>query len=107
LDNKELLLTTNKVAVASNLNIIEKYLKKLDNIDYSEIISSRLSQSKSYLKILSISYFVKDTNFPISPNIVESIIKLTHMFNNIVLAFYLCIIKASPKSDMVVIWVNI
>ena len=89
------------------MNIIEKYLKKLDNIDYSEIISSRLPQSKSYLKILSISYFVKDTNLPISPDIVKSIIKLTHMFNNIVLIFHLYIIKASPKSDIVVIWVNI
>jgi len=44
LNNKKLLLTTNKVAVASNLNIIEKYFKKLDDIDYySEIMSSRLS----------------------------------------------------------------
>ena len=38
-DSKGLLLTTNKVAATSNLNIVEKYLKELNN---SEIISSRL-----------------------------------------------------------------
>jgi len=41
-DGKGLLLTTNKVAATSDLNIIEKYLKELNNVNNSEIISSRL-----------------------------------------------------------------
>ena len=41
-DSKGLLLTTNKVAVTSDLNIVKKYLKELNNIDNSEIISSKL-----------------------------------------------------------------
>lgn len=102
-DDKELLLTTNKVTDTSDLNIIKKYLKELNNIDHSKIMSPRLSQSNLYLKILSISYFVKDTNLLIFPNIVNSIIKSMHIFNNIVLAFYSHIIKASPNLDIIVI----
>ena len=64
-DNKRLLITTNKVAITSNLNMIKKYIKDLNNIGYNDIESSKLSQSKLYFKILSISYFVEDTNFPI------------------------------------------
>jgi len=51
LDNKGLLLTTNKVVASSDLNIIEKYLKELNDVDSNEVMSSRLLQSKSYLKI--------------------------------------------------------
>jgi len=74
-DNKRLLITTNKVAAISNLNIIKKYMKDLNDIDLNNIISPELPQSKSYLKIFGILYFVKDTNLLISSNIVESIIK--------------------------------
>ena len=38
-DNKRILIITNKVAVASNLNIIEKYVKDLNKADSSNIIS--------------------------------------------------------------------
>ena len=39
--------------------------------------------------------------------IIETVIKESHIFNNIILAFQPCVIKISPKSDMAVIWVNI
>jgi len=70
-DNKGLLITTNKVTTVSNLKIIEKYIKNLNNIDSDNVISFRLSQSKSYLKILSISYFVKNTNLSLFFDITE------------------------------------
>ena len=70
-DNKGLLITTNKVTTVSNLKIIEKYIKNLNNIDSDDVISFRLSQSKSYLKILSISYFIKNTNLSLSFDITE------------------------------------
>jgi len=73
----------------------------------SKVISFRLLQSKSYLKILDISYYIKNTNLPIIPDIVERIIYTTHIFNNTVLVSYLRIIKASPKLDIVVTWVDI
>jgi len=41
-DNKELLITTNKVAVIFNLNIIKKYMKDSNDMDYSDIMSLRL-----------------------------------------------------------------
>jgi len=85
-DNKRLLITTNKVAATSNLNIIKKYVKNLNDISSSDIMSLMLSQSKSYLKILDISYFVKDTNLFILSNIIESVIKSNYIFNNTILA---------------------
>ena len=53
------------------------------------------------------SYFLKNTNLLINSNIIEEIIKNTHIFNNIVLASCLCIIKTSSKSNIAIIWVDI
>ena len=36
-DNKGILITTNNAAFASDLNIIEKYIKELNNVDYDNI----------------------------------------------------------------------
>ena len=92
-DNKDIIITTNKIAITSDLNIV----------DSSNIISPRLLQSKSYLKILDILYYIEDTNLLITINIVKRIIQITYIFNNIVLALHLHIIKTSPKSDIAVI----
>jgi len=87
--NKGIIITTSKVTVSFNLNIVKKYIKKLNNIDSNNIMSLRLPQSKSYLKILGISYFVKDIDLPIIPDIIERVIQNTHIFNNLVLTSYL------------------
>jgi len=89
------------------MQTIEKYIKNLNNIDSNEIISPRLFQSKSYLKILDISYFIKDTNLPIFADIIKIVIKSTYIFINTVLAFRPQIIKISLKLDMAIIRVNI
>ena len=102
-DNKNIIITTNQVATTSDLNIIEKYIKDLNNINSSVIKSLRLSQSKSYLKILDISYFEENTNFLITADIVERVIQTTHLFNNVILAFCSHIIKVSPKLDMAIV----
>ena len=70
-------------------------MKDLNEVNSNNIMSPRLLQSKSYLKILDFS------------DIIESIIKSTHIFNDIVLASQPCVIKAFPKSNMMVIWVDI
>ena len=90
-----------------DFNIIIKYIKNVDVIDSNDIIVQRLPQSKSYLKILNISYLIKDTNVPISFNIVKRILPLTHIFNNVVLASKPRVIKAFPKSDIAIIWIDI
>jgi len=73
-NNKGIVITTYKVAASSDLNIMEKYMKDLNNVDSNEIMSPRLLQSKSYLKILGISYFVKYTNLSIMPDIIKRVI---------------------------------
>lgn len=70
-------------------------------------MASCLLQSKSYLTIISIPYIKENTNSSINSTDIEKIIQFTHIFNNVYLALKLCIIKSSPKSDMVVIQINI
>lgn len=101
--NKEIIITTNKVVANSNLKVVEKYIKELNDIDLNKVISSCLLQFKLYLKILEVSYYMVKTNFPIISDVMEKIIKETHIFNDVVLVSCSCIIKASPKSDMTVI----
>ena len=106
-DNKGIIVTTNKIAATSDLKVIEDYMKNLNNIDSNDVMSPRLLQLKSYLKILGILYLVEDTNLFLTYDIVERILEITHIFNDVVLASHPCIIKAFPKSDMAVIWINI
>jgi len=67
----------------------------------------RLSQFKSYLKIISILYIIENTNILINADVVEEILKRNHIFNNIILVLRSYIIKVSPKSDMAIIWFDI
>ena len=46
---------------------------------------------------------MKDTNTPISVDIFEKIIKVNHIFNDIVLVLRLRVIKISPKSDISIV----
>ena len=103
--NNGVIITMNKLANASDLKIIKKCIKNSNNADSKTIKSLCLSKSKSYLKIIRLPYIKK--NGPITPNIIKDILKETYIFNNIILALKPHIIKASPKSDIVVIWVNI
>ena len=99
-NNKGVIITTNKVVATLNLNIVEKYIKEFNNINSNNIMSL---QPKSYLKILGISYYSVNTNSLIIFDVVEEIIKNTHIFNNVILTSHSHIIKASPKLDIAVI----
>ena len=79
---------TNTITTTLDLNIMEKYVKKVNDIHINNIMNIKLSQLKSYLNILDIFYFVEDTNLSITSDILKSVIKSTHIFNNIVLASY-------------------
>ena len=46
-NNKEIVITTNKVAVSFNLNIVKKYMKDLNDVDSNDITSPRLLQLKN------------------------------------------------------------
>jgi len=106
-EDKGIVITTNNISSNSDLQEIENYVKSSLSSDAEQILSPRLPQSKSYLKIIGIPYNSKNTNSCISSDDVESILKSNHIFNNIVLASKPCIIKVSPKSDMAIIWIDI
>ena len=46
-DNRGMVITTNKIATNSDLDIIEKYIENIDKVDISKVISPRLLQFKS------------------------------------------------------------
>ena len=97
-----LIIITNKVILFSDLSTIKKYIKNIDIIESDNIMVPKLSQSKSYFKILNISYLIKNTNIFITSNVVKRIIKFMYIFNNVILASKSRVIKASSKSGIVV-----
>jgi len=76
-------------------------------MNVNNVQGTQLLQSKSYLKILSILYLIGSTNTLINTNIIETIIKTTHIFNNIQIASKLRVIKVSSKSDIAIVWIDI
>ena len=107
LNSRSIIITTNKVLSTLNLQTIKRYIKNVNNIKSNQVETSRLPQSKSYLKIIGISYLMEDTNTSILADVVEKIIKENHIFNNIVLTLRLKVIKIFFKSNMSIVWINI
>ena len=106
-DNKGIIISTNNVVSNSDLQEIKKYIKNSLQTYDNNIVSPQLPQSKSYLKIVGISYFVNKSNTHISSKDIEYILKNNYIFNNIVLVLKLRIIKVSSKSDMAIVWIDI
>ena len=106
-DQVGIIIITNKVVSSLNLQTIEKYIKNSNHIDVEKVKIPCLSQSKLYLKITGIFYMIENTNTPISVDVVKTIIKNNHIFNNIVIASRPCIIKVSLKFDITIIWLDI
>jgi len=99
-----LVIATNKIAVQSDLQIIDQYMKKSNDINELQVEEPRLPQSKSYLKITGILYF-PNGKFQEHLNVsdIESALKQNHIFNDIKLASKPRIIKVSPKLDMLIV----
>jgi len=93
----------NKPASDLDLSTIEKYLKKIQNINPDSIESPCLPKSKSYMKIIGLPY--SSELGVMSPDIIEGVLKDSHLFKDATLASKPWVIKASPKSDKV--WVDI
>jgi len=99
-----LVIVTNKVTIQSNLQIINQYVKKLEDINELQVEKSRLPQSKSYLKITDIPYFPNGrTQERLNTSDVETVLKQNQIFNDIKLASRPRVIKVSPKSDMLIV----
>jgi len=103
LDNKDIIIFTNNIANASDLQEIERYVKNSLDVDTDQIDSPRLLQSKSYLKIVGILYLSNQTNVKLSPDGVKNILKNNHIFNDVILASKPQIIKILPKYDMSIV----
>jgi len=99
-------IITNDVPNPSDLSIIGNYFKSVKGINSNDIPSPRLPQSKSYLKITGLPYLRANGNKITSEN-VTNFMKHINLFENISLATKPRIIKASPKSDMAIIWFDI
>ena len=106
-DDKGVIISTNGVTSNSDLQKIEKYIKNLLQTSDNSITTPRLPQSKSYLKIVGIPYYINKSNTRISSEDIKCTLKNSHIFNNIILASKPRIIKVSHKSDIAIIWINI
>ena len=103
-DSIGLSIITNKIALQSDLQIIDQYMKKSEDINELQFEEPHLSQSKSYLKIIGISYYPNSKSQEhLNPSNVKAILKQNQIFNNIKLTSRPRIIKVSPKSDMLII----
>ena len=87
------------------MSTIEKFLKNINNVNLDSIESPHLSKSKLYIKIIGLPYKIEQG--VITPDYIEGVLKETHLFKDVVLASKLYVIKVSPKSNMVVVWVDI
>jgi len=73
-EDHQVIITTNQVASSQDMNIIEKCIKESEGINLEYINGPQLPKSKSYLKILGLSYLAEDTNQPITSEIVTEAI---------------------------------
>jgi len=103
LEQSGIVITTNKVAALLDLQTIEWYIKNENNIETDNMETLQLPQSKSYLKIISILYFLKNTHTPLTTDMVEAIIKNNYIFNNIAIVLRPRAIKIFLKSNMAII----
>jgi len=103
-----IVIVTNKVTSLSDLQIISQYIKKSEDINELQVEEPCLPQSKLYLKIIGIPFFLNGkTQDRLNASNVETILKQNQIFNDIKLASRLRVIKVSPKSDMLIVWIDI
>ena len=102
-ESKDIVISTNKVTNPLNLQMIKNYIKSACSIEVEYMESPRLPQSKLYLKLIGIPFLSKKTNSHITSDEIDNILKITHIFNDMVLASKPRVIKISPKSDIAIV----
>ena len=99
---------TNKVSQQSNLLIIDQYVKNSNDINALQVEEPCLPKLKSYLKIISISFFSHgNPQECLTFSNIKTILKQNQIFDNITLVSRPRVIKISPKLDMSIIWIDI
>ena len=84
LTNDRVIITTNKPANMSDLLIIKKYMKNINNINSDNIDCFHLPKSKLYLKFIGLPHNME--NGMLTPEVIEGVLKDSHLFENVVLA---------------------
>ena len=102
-----IIITTRFTTSEQDIKTIKTAINNSQKINKDFVESSYLPQSKSYLKILGLSYFAKNMNELITSQIVEEVLKKSHIFKDIEFSSKPWVIKASSNSDSAIIWVNI
>ena len=105
MSNYGIIIITNHPTSLSELSRIEDFLKKIDNINLNSIEGPHLPKSKLYMKIIGLLF--NSEQEVLTPDFIEGVLKEMHLFKDVMLASKPYIIKAFPKSDMVVVWVDI
>jgi len=100
------IITTNNVPASSDLSTMERYIKSIKGINQKDVLAPRLPQSKLYLKITGLSY-IQPSGLTLTSEDITNYLKNSNLFGNITLVIYPRVIKASPKSDMAIIWIDI
>jgi len=99
-------INTNSVPNTSNLNTIERYLKSINGTGDNKVLTPQLPQSKSYLKITGIPYIQPNGN-KLTGDDITTTMKHLELFEPANLAAKPRVIKASPKSNIAIIWFDI
>ena len=106
-EKSSVVIVTDKIALALDFQTIKWYVKNSNKIDADKVKTSCLLQSKLYLKIIGLPYFMNNSKTPVSLDIIEDVIKNNHIFNDINIASRPRIIKVLPKLDMAIIWLDV
>ena len=105
MSNHGIIITTNHPVSPSELSRIEDFLKKINNVNLDSIKCPCLPKSKLYMKIIGLPFNLEQG--VLTPDFIKDVLKEMYLFKDIMLVSKPCIIKASPKSDMAVVWVDI
>ena len=107
-DSNSIIIVTNKITQQLDLSIIGQYVKNSSDINTLQVKDSRLSKSKLYLKIIGILFYPHaNSQDKLTSVDIETIMRQNHIFDNVTLASKPRVIKVSPKSDMVIVWIDI
>ena len=87
-------MSTNSVASVAELEVIKQWLKKTAGLGEVTEVEPRLSQSKSFLKVLGIPYWDSKTFLPVTPAQVAEVLSSSPLFEGVTLASMPCIMKA-------------
>lgn len=99
-------IITNSVPASSDFTTINRYIKTIEGAKIDNSSTPRPPQSKSYLKIIGIP-FKQSNGSNLNMECIFNYLQNGELFEDISLTSKPRVIKASPKSDMAIVWIDI